>query len=66
MDSWISNDEHRHDRCFVAEVVDTCLRVILIPKQSLYYVRGLRSKMLNFMNSWIKTRYDGGKSLLCG
>ena len=24
------------------------------------------TKMLNFMNSWIKTRYDGGKSILCG
>ena len=34
--------ERRHGRCFVAEVVDTCLRIILIPKQSLYYVRGLR------------------------
>ena len=42
MDSWISDDERRHDRCFVAEVVDTCLKIILIPKQSLYYVRGLR------------------------
>ena len=68
MDSWISDDERRHDRCFVAEVVDTCLRIILIPKQSLYYVRGLRygRKCWNFMNSWIKTRYDGGKSLLRG
>ena len=43
MDSWILDEETPlDDRCFVAEVVDTCLRIILIPKQSLYYVRGLR------------------------
>ena len=66
MDSWISDDERRHDRCFVAEVVDTCLRIILIPKQKsvLRQAPEIWTKILDFMNSWIKTRYDGGKSLL--
>ena len=42
MDSWISDEERRHDRSFVAEVMDTCFRIILMPKQSLSDTRGPR------------------------
>ena len=68
MDSWISDDERRHDRCFVPGVVDTCLRIILIPKTKsvLRQAPEIWTKILDFMNSWIKTRYDGGKSILRG